>query len=494
MNQVHLLLTLLVGVIYFQELEGNPDARRLYDDLFRKRKYNKLIRPVGNNTDKLTVKLGLKLTQLIDVDEKNQIMTVNVWLLHEWNDTSLLWKPIEYGGVKKLFVPVGDIWKPDIVLYNNADGNYQITIMTKATVYHYGRVKWEPPAIYKSYCPINVEFFPFDEQNCHMKFGSWTYDGFQVDLKHREHPDIQDDIRIENGVDVSAYSRSVEWDLMDVPFSRNTKYYPCCPEPYPTITYNITIRRKTLFYTVNLIIPCVAISFLTVLTFYLPSHSGEKITLCISILLSLTVFFLLLADLIPPTSLVIPLIGKYLLFTMILVSLSIIVTVMVLNVHFRSPATHKMSPWVKKVFLSILPRLLLMRRPKLDTDKGAKVPVGAVNGVSAKSPYTADTYDNLPGNPSDPLLEDSDAALLKYPWPVQRALQGVKFIADHLKSEDQQHSVEEDWKYVAMVLDRLFLWIFTLACLVGTLGIILQAPTMYDGRTPLNIANSDDYQ
>lgn len=37
------------------------------------------------------------------------------------------------------------------------------------------------------------------------------------------------------------------------------------------------MRRKTLFYTVNLIIPCVGITFLTVLVFYLPSDSGEKV-------------------------------------------------------------------------------------------------------------------------------------------------------------------------------------------------------------------------
>ena len=51
--------------------------------------------------------------------------------------------------------------------------------------------------------------------------------------------------------------------------------------------------------------------------------------------------------------------------------------------------------------------------------------------------------------------------------------------------------VKEDWKYVAMVLDRLFLWIFTLAVLVGTAGIILQAPTLYDDRLPIDIQLSE---
>ena len=45
---------------------------------------------------------------------------------------------------------------------------------------------------------------------------------------------------------------------------------------------------------------------------------------------------------------------------------------------------------------------------------------------------------------------------------------------------------KEDWKYVAMVLDRLFLWIFTLAVVVGTAGIILQAPSLYDDRIALD--------
>lgn len=44
-----------------------------------------------------------------------------------------------------------------------------------------------------------------------------------------------------------------------------------------------------------------------------------------------------------------------------------------------------------------------------------------------------------------------------------------------------------------MVLDRLFLWIFTLAVLAGTAGIILQAPTLYDDRIPIKEKKDIDF-
>ena len=324
--------------------------------------------------------------------------------------------------------------------------------MTKATLYPNGRVHWEPPAISKSSCTIDVEFFPFDKQLCTLKFGSWTYDGFQVDLQHiwQDSKGSQQLLPIEKGIDLKDFYQSAEWDLMSAKARKNEKYYTCCSEPYPDITFNVTMRRKTLFHTVNLIIPCVAISFLTVLVFYLPSDSGEKISLCISILLSLTVFFLLLAEIIPPTSLVVPLIGKYLLFTMILVTLSIIVTVIVLNVHFRSPSTHTMSPWVRKVFLNILPRLLIMRRPSLDRDKGPRVVVRTCNGVEIR-----DSYGDLKRLSHDMNYDPYSTGVLKDDYelelsPEQRsqftpevikAIEGVRFIAEHLKEEDEAANV-----------------------------------------------------
>ncbi|KAF6037002.1 nAChRa4 [Bugula neritina] len=492
----NVLIPLYWGLILHALLkqgEANPHAKRLFQDLLIKNNYNKLIRPVARNNDTLTVKLGLRLSQLIGI----------------WEDFHFIWDPKDYGGVDLLYVPSEDVWTPDIVLYNNADGNYQVTLMTKATLHSNGRVFWEPPAIYKSSCTIDVEFFPFDEQTCGMKFGSWTYDGIKVDLKHKDQADVPGEVHIPKAIDMSGYYRSFIWDVMAVPAKRSEVTYPCCPQYYPDVTFKITIRRKTLFYTVNLIIPCVAISFLTVFVFYLPSDSGEKITLCISILLSLTVFFLLLADLIPPTSLVVPLIGKYLLFTMILVTLSVIITVIVLNIHNRTYATHTMPPWLRCVALEILPTILCMQKLKLRSAMKVKKKLDVespkiknrVNGTSeSRKLLISPTKESVRSGISGPRSRDSHAGLRvsstdvptpklrkkKLPPEVERALEGVQHIANHIKEDIDYEQIQEEWKFMAMVIDRLFLWLFTTACLVGTFGIILQAPTLYDGAKPMD--------
>ena len=66
-------------------------------------------------------------------------------------------------------------------------------------------------------------------------------------------------------------------------------------------------------------------------------------------------------------------------------------------------------------------------------------------------------------------------------WVLKSQLRGV---LSRIKEGGMQ--VMEDWKYMAMVLDRLFLWLFTLTCLLGTGFIILRAPSLYDMREPID--------
>uniref|UniRef100_A0AC34QTD7 Nicotinic acetylcholine receptor alpha subunit n=1 Tax=Panagrolaimus sp. JU765 TaxID=591449 RepID=A0AC34QTD7_9BILA len=479
--------------------EGNEDAKRLYDDLMVK--YNRHRRPGTSSHKPVTIKLMMRLSQIIDVHEIDQIMTCSVWLKQVWIDKRLSWNPRKYGGVTVLYVPYEMIWVPDLVLYNNADSNYNITISTKATLHCSGRVVWEPPAIFKSFCHIDVQWFPFDEQQCQLKFGSWTYSENLLNLELldadskietiiNERGENETITVVDDGIDLSDYYPSVEWDIMARKAVRRAKNYPsCCPgQAYVDVVYHLVLRRKPLFYTVNLVFPCVGISFLTILVFYLPSDSGEKVALCISILVALTLFFLLLMEIIPATSITLPLIGKYLLFTMVMVTLSVVITVISLNLHWRTPTTHRMSNLTKKIFLIWLPKILFMRRP-LDANEESFRQVKLRNATRGQKLLheheeraSKDLTRTLANAPIDERLQK-----LYYSPSVVKAFENICFIAELLKKKDRDDKVDEDWKYVSMVFDRLFLIIFSFACFISTLWILLQAPTLFDNRQAIDL-------
>ena len=77
-------------------------------------------------------------------------------------------------------------------------------------------------------------------------------------------------------VDITDYVASNEWTLVDHPAKRNVKHYPCCDEPYIDLTFIIVVRRMGAFYSYCLILPCVLLSFLTLVVFWLPPESSAK--------------------------------------------------------------------------------------------------------------------------------------------------------------------------------------------------------------------------
>ncbi|XP_063494722.1 neuronal acetylcholine receptor subunit alpha-3 isoform X2 [Symphalangus syndactylus] len=451
-----LLLLSLLPVARASEAE-----HRLFERLFED--YNEIIRPVANVSDPVIIHFEVSMSQLVKVDEVNQIMETNLWLKQIWNDYKLKWNPSDYGGAEFMRVPAQKIWKPDIVLYNNAVGDFQVDDKTKALLKYTGEVTWIPPAIFKSSCKIDVTYFPFDYQNCTMKFGSWSYDKAKIDL-----------VLIGSSMNLKDYWESGEWAIIKAPGYKHDIKYNCCEEIYPDITYSLYIRRLPLFYTINLIIPCLLISFLTVLVFYLPSDCGEKVTLCISVLLSLTVFLLVITETIPSTSLVIPLIGEYLLFTMIFVTLSIVITVFVLNVHYRTPTTHTMPSWVKTVFLNLLPRVMFMTRPTGNEgnaqkprplygaelsnlncfsraeSKGCKEGYPCQDGMCGYCHHRRIKISNFSANLTRSSSSESVDAVLSLSAlspEIKEAIQSVKYIAENMKAQNEAKEIQDDWNF-----------------------------------------------
>ncbi|XP_050522322.1 neuronal acetylcholine receptor subunit alpha-7-like isoform X2 [Daktulosphaira vitifoliae] len=503
-----ILLALFTVYLFITETLCGPHEKRLLNDLLDP--YNTLERPVANESEPLQLNLALMLMQIIDVNEKDQLLVTNMWLRLEWNDVNLRWNHSDYGGVKDLRIPPHKIWKPDLLMYNSADEGFDSTYQTNIVVNSNGSCLYIPPGIFKSTCKIDITWFPFDDQKCDMKFGSWTYDGFQLDLQ------LHDDA----GGDLSGFVTNGEWDLLGVPGKRNVIYYSCCPEPYIDITFSILIRRRTLYYFFNLIVPCVLIASMAVLGFTLPPDCGEKLSLGVTILLSLSVFSLMIADALPQTSEAIPLLGTYFNCIMFMVASSVVSTIMILNYHHRNADTHVMSKWVKLVLLVWMPYIMCMTRPNREDSPSKQEKKSTASSIHhlpdlefrAKSSRSLlanvlDLDDDLrsstrsyPGARSQvaPMPEHVVEQQQQHSTVIHRGggnasqmaaasclgphrelsliLKELRTITDKLRKEEEDEEITNDWKFAAMVVDRMCLYIFTFFTVAATIAVLMSAP------------------
>ncbi|KHJ93868.1 Neurotransmitter-gated ion-channel transmembrane region [Oesophagostomum dentatum] len=161
-------------------------------------------------------------------------------------------------------------------------------------------------------------------------------------------------------------------------------------------------------------------------------------------------------EIIPATSVTLPLIGKYLVFNMIMVTLSVIVTIVSLGIHFRTPPAQTMPKWVKLVFLIWLPKLLMMERQPDEQEV-------SLRRVSPRKGFEPNSLDGkIPLNyhqhrVSGEVPIDERIQKLYYSPQVIKAFENIVLIAEMLKKNERDDKLEEDWKYVAAVLDRFFL-------------------------------------
>lgn len=148
-------------------------------------------------------------------------------------------------------------------------------------------------------CIIDIAKFPYDSQVCKFVFGSWAYHGEEINFIQKN----------SNG-DLSTMEENVEWHITSMPAERHVLYYNCCPQPYPDVTFYVYMTRKPGFYIINILIPYFLITGVAVFGFILPCESGEKVSLEITVMLSLAVFQTLVADSLPPSSDNVPFLGE----------------------------------------------------------------------------------------------------------------------------------------------------------------------------------------
>ncbi|CAH1997595.1 unnamed protein product [Acanthoscelides obtectus] len=448
--------------------------------------YDAAVRPAQNSSLPLSVIFGVSLHHIIDVDEKNQILTTNCWITQIWIDHHLRWNASDFAGIKVIRIPYNRVWRPDLILYNNADPQFQSSVInTNVIVSSNGEVVWLSHGIYRSSCDINVEYFPFDLQSCQMKWASWTYDGYQVELVKQT----------EEG-DVSNYQANGEFDLLGFSSVKNIEFYSCCPEPYPDITYTIQLRRRPLFYVFNLILPCILINGIALLVFYVPSESGEKVTLGISALLSMTVFLMTIRETLPPTEKT-PLISMYYGVSICLVSFASGLSVVTLNIYHRGVRGTAVPGFLKNIVLLKLAPLVFMR---FETVSASLHRTATVQDFFQEiNPETGTRLDcqwqwsqnNTPNddryclqnrhqNSPKFFNRSRDAELDAFESQIVRILNKLHHSLEkndiRLTEHERREQIELEWKQTSIVLDRVLLGIFLLITIISTTTILCRSP------------------
>ncbi|CAJ0944425.1 unnamed protein product, partial [Mesorhabditis belari] len=475
--------------------------------------YNKNVRPVKNASDALTVYFGASLCRLIDVDEVNQVLTTSLWLEMQWTDSKLVWNPKDYGGTRKIHISSDQIWTPDVVLYNNADGEPHISIVSLAMVDYLGTVIWMPPSIYKSFCAINIADFPYDSQKCEMKFGGWTNDGQTLDLQQissdvNEKPEKKVDDSgteyqfLKSGMGISFYHPSAEWDLLSVTSSRYAQIYPgCCGQLYYIdIRYTLILRRKAIFFTVMLTIPSMLITNMTPFVFLIPPIE-HKMTFSISVFVAFSVFYLVLTQIIPPTSLVLPLIGKYLLFTLIMIFCCIIISVVNINIYRRQAFASEMSDWQRWLFVRTLPKYLRLKQLEYtEEEKEREMKEREARKARRMARRGRRVRSKPPTNDQSPIFQSKRLRLLSLVEMdetfrnksaadahslFKRLSNAVQIIAAHFHNQNQESKITDEWRLMSLVIDRICLIIYLILNVAATIWFLLSCPTFFDERPEL---------
>ncbi|XP_048238333.1 neuronal acetylcholine receptor subunit alpha-7-like [Haliotis rufescens] len=255
---------------------------RLRTDLLTN--YSLKVRPLSV-TD---VGLAFNIITVNDLVTRTQTFSVSGYFTVVWNDTRLEWNTTKYDDIMFIFSDETEIWRPSLVVKNAIDNldviaNEHIPLR----VSNEGRINWNPPGIYKTYCDIDITYYPFDFQLCSVVIQSWGYNIRELDLK-----------KYREDVDTAEYVKNGEWSLIEAFSERQeeTRTLSSDAKTYATVAFKFRLQRRPEYYGINIILPVVVLSILSALVFVLPPDSGEKMGYSLTVLLSFAVFLTLIAD------------------------------------------------------------------------------------------------------------------------------------------------------------------------------------------------------
>ncbi|KAL4233336.1 Neurotransmitter-gated ion-channel transmembrane region [Mactra antiquata] len=409
--------------------------------------YDKRILPQFNTSVPVNLSIGIRLINLVELFEHEEILESSIYMQLMWTDFRLTWNPPDYKLIHVIHVPVEELWQPDVALYNNADIRVE-AMNTLALVFSTGQVYYAPRARIRTMCQIDMTRFPFDQQQCSIKFGSFTYDGHRMELSMFQ----------ENStIDMAEYQTNNEWEITSTSATIVTKRFSCCPEPYQHIRFHLKLKRNTVYYTHVFILPAVILAFIVPFQFLLPPDSKERLTIGSALLLGIILLISMIQTFLPEAHPTLPYIVQYYCVTMVWIALSLILSIWVINIQNKGPSKNKVPGYIRQLFLKTFKSLVCV------TDDNY-YPLENSETLSLRSLEKLSTTTS-----NDSARNDGD----KIERDIEDIMKNVNTILMYNIKRDSHACVKTEWYQVALVLDRMMCFIFGLIFVVYTCVLLL---------------------
>ncbi|PVD26939.1 hypothetical protein C0Q70_12087 [Pomacea canaliculata] len=271
------------------------DFKRLTDVLFKD--YKKDFRPVSNDTGPTSVDLVFSLFSIVDIDEQDQRMKTSAMLKMTWVDEYLSWDPTNYSNINSILVKQSSIWLPDIVVGNTVTTQTYLGYDNlQVRVWSNGTVNWHPMAVFDTSCDIDVTYYPFDTQVCHIVFiSSVSYTSELRVLFNQSHR-----------IDMDRFTSDSIWKIIDKSASAENS-------ENINIKISLQLKRRSTYFVLNIFIPILLLAMTSPMPFALPADSGERMSVSVTLLLAFTVYLTIIDNAMPQSSVQLSLLTLYVL-------------------------------------------------------------------------------------------------------------------------------------------------------------------------------------
>ncbi|XP_012720795.2 5-hydroxytryptamine receptor 3A [Fundulus heteroclitus] len=404
-----------------------------------------MTRPVRNYKNPTQVSLEVLLYAILDVVEKDQKFIPYVWTVTRWKNEYISWDPNQFCGIDNVSLPTDILWKPDLTIEEMTEKD-KAPPSPYLTINNEGYVEVQNDQVLVSTCRMHIYKFPFDIQRCNLTFKSIIHTAKEIRLQPSD-----------NSSEATEWSRELmrtqyEWLFINMTVTANNASVLTDQD---IVIYTITMKRRSLLYIVNFLLPVLFFLCLDLASFIISDYGGEKLSFKVTVLLAVTVLQLILNDILPSSSNRVPLIAAYCIGVFALMMLSLLETIVVM--YLREKDSQE----------TIRDGCMMQESVKSNKDTHDWTQGGFIYNMSS-----SETGESLPS-----AKEDRSSKVLGDCYTLERLSDELKAMEKTLTLLFKSKKEEETsgyWNRVALRVDKVFFLFYLIVVFVFLILIFIE--------------------